>query len=183
MVPKFDPSDLENYLLWVERICSSMRSLKSSGLRFCKQLFGKTLRVFAELSEQDCSNYDILKKTLLVAYEVCPEVVVNIFVRLLSLIKTHVLILHLNYTRYLSVVLKALRHTMMLKPYDKECFWNNSYQFYLMSRNFGLQTKSQKHYHKQLSLLILLYTSLYRKSQMFRVIRLNQLLILTFVLL
>ena len=75
MVPKFDSSDLENYLLSFERICAVNSWPKQHWSAILQtQLTGKALKVFAELSEQDCSNYDVLKKALIVAYELCPEV-------------------------------------------------------------------------------------------------------------
>lgn len=75
MVPNFDPSDIENYLLSFERICTVNFWPKEHWSAVLQtQLTGKALKVFAELSELGCSNYDVLKKALLVAYELCPEV-------------------------------------------------------------------------------------------------------------
>ena len=38
------------------------------------QLKGKALKVFTELRDSDCQDFSILKKSLLTAYEFCPEV-------------------------------------------------------------------------------------------------------------
>ena len=127
MVPKFDPSDLENYLLSFERICTVNawpRDYWSAILQ--TQLAGKALKVFAELSEQDCSNYDMLKKALLVAYELCPEVYRKRFRSFTKL--THdtyadfAFKLHNVFKRWLEGVkahddIEALRQTMLLEQF------------------------------------------------------------------
>ena len=75
MVPRFDAADLENYLHSFERICLINKWPKEHWSAILQtQLSGKGLRVFAELSQQECCNYDVLKAHLLLAYELCPEV-------------------------------------------------------------------------------------------------------------
>ena len=75
LIPKFDSTDLENYLITFERICkinSWSRDKWSAILQ--TQLTGKGLKVFSEMSEQDCCDYDKLKQALLISYELCSEV-------------------------------------------------------------------------------------------------------------
>ena len=75
LIPRFDASDLENYLHSFERICTINAWPKEHWSAILQtQLSGKALKVFSELSERECASYDVLKKALLVAYELCPEV-------------------------------------------------------------------------------------------------------------
>ena len=127
MIPKFDPSDLENYLLSFERICAVNNWRKDHWSAILQtQLTGKALKVFAELSERDCSDYDVLKKALLVAYELCPEVYRKRFRSFTKL--THdtyadfAFKLHNVFKRWLEGVkayddIEALRQTMLLEQF------------------------------------------------------------------
>jgi len=58
LIPKFDASDLENYLHLFERICTINLWPKEHWSAILQtQLSGKALKVFSELSETECANY------------------------------------------------------------------------------------------------------------------------------
>ena len=78
------------------------------------------------MSEQDCSNYDTLKKALLVAYEMCPEVYRKRFRSFTKLTQdtyaNFAFKLHNVFKRWLEGVkayddVDALRQTMLLEQF------------------------------------------------------------------
>ena len=70
LVPRFNENDVESFLLsfeneWpVEKYAAMLQA----------HLSGKALKVFTELTTEQCQNYDTLKAALLTAYSVVPEV-------------------------------------------------------------------------------------------------------------
>ena len=73
-VPKFSELDVENYLVSFEKIMAIHKFPKDKWTALMHtQLTGKAQKVFAELSIEDCQNYDVLKQALLTAYARVPE--------------------------------------------------------------------------------------------------------------
>ena len=75
LVPKFNESDVEAFLIGFEKVAelNNFPRAKYSAI-LQAHLTGKALKVFTELSTEDCKDYNILKAALLSAYEVVPEV-------------------------------------------------------------------------------------------------------------
>jgi len=76
LLPKLtNEQEIETYLISFERIATLNKWPKTDWSAILQtQLKGKGLKVFSELPLADCQNYDCLKRALLTAYEVCPEV-------------------------------------------------------------------------------------------------------------
>lgn len=75
LVPKFDESDVESFLLTFERIAQLNSWPKDKYTAILQaHLTGKALKVFTELTTEQCRNYDTLKAALLISYAVVPEV-------------------------------------------------------------------------------------------------------------
>jgi len=73
-VPKFDTTDIEHYLLSFEKAMSLHKIQKENWtVLLHPQLNGKAAKVFAELSGENCTDYDVVKQALLTAYERVPE--------------------------------------------------------------------------------------------------------------
>lgn len=74
LLPKFDEIDIEYYLLSFEKTMAIHKFPKDKWTALMHtQLTGKAQKVFAELSVEECQNYDILKQALLTAYARVPE--------------------------------------------------------------------------------------------------------------
>ena len=75
LIPRFTDQDVEIFLLSFEKIAvlnNFPRERYSAILQ--AHLTGKALKVFTELTTEECQDYDTLKKALLTAYAVVPEV-------------------------------------------------------------------------------------------------------------
>ena len=75
LIPKFDENDIETFLISFEKI-ARLNSFPADKYTAVLQahLTGKALKVFTELSTAECQDYPTLKKALLAAYAVVPEV-------------------------------------------------------------------------------------------------------------
>jgi len=76
MLPKLGADhEIETYLVTFEKIATINKWPKAHWTAVLQtQLKGKTLRVFSELSDNDCKDFEKLKKALLAAFELSPEV-------------------------------------------------------------------------------------------------------------
>src|SRR5208282_3059453 len=76
MMPKLiNELEIDVYLITFERIASLNKWPKEHWSALIQtQLRGKGLRVFAELPTAQCQDYEVLKETLLIAYELAPEI-------------------------------------------------------------------------------------------------------------
>ena len=75
IIPRFQDQDIETFLISFEKFAALNnfpREKYSAVLQ--AHLTGKALKVFTELSTAECQNYETLKKALLTAYAVVPEV-------------------------------------------------------------------------------------------------------------
>jgi len=67
-------SEIETYFIMFERTANLHGWPSNKWVAILQtQLKGKCLRVVTELSETDGQDYDILKKALVTAFEICPE--------------------------------------------------------------------------------------------------------------
>ena len=75
LVPKFFESDVETFLISFEKV-AELNNFPPEKYAAILQahLTGKALKVFTELSVEECRDYPILKAALLQAYSVVPEV-------------------------------------------------------------------------------------------------------------
>ena len=75
LIPKFNEHDIESFLLSFEKI-AQLNGFPEDKYAAVLQahLTGKALRVFTELSVEECQDYPTLKAALLTAYAVVPEV-------------------------------------------------------------------------------------------------------------
>jgi len=75
LVPKFSEHDTETFLISFEKI-AELRNFPADKYAAVLQahLTGKALKVFTELSVEECRDYPTLKAALLQAYSVVPEV-------------------------------------------------------------------------------------------------------------
>jgi len=75
LIPRFNEHDIESFLISFEKI-AELNALPKDKYAAVLQahLTGKALKVFTELSVQECQNYSVLKAALLTAYSVVPEV-------------------------------------------------------------------------------------------------------------
>ena len=75
LVPKFNENDVESFLLTFERIATLNSWPKDKYTAILQALLtGKALKVFSELTTEQCKNYETLKAALLLSYAVVPEV-------------------------------------------------------------------------------------------------------------
>lgn len=75
LVPKFDETDVESFLLTFERIAQlNDWPMEKYSAILQAHLTGKALKVFSELSAVQCQHYETLKAALLLSYAVVPEV-------------------------------------------------------------------------------------------------------------
>lgn len=74
LLPPYKPEDLESYLISFERI-AAINSWPADKLASIlqSQLTGRALHVFAELSIDDCRDYQKIKEALLVQLQLVPE--------------------------------------------------------------------------------------------------------------
>ena len=73
-VPKFDTTDIEYYLISFQKAMVLHKIPKEQWTALLHpQLSGKSLKVFGELSNDECTDYDVVKQALLTAYERVPE--------------------------------------------------------------------------------------------------------------
>ena len=73
-VPKFQSSDVEHYLIAFEKAMALHKIPNEKWTALLHpQLTGKAQKVFSELSIEECSDYEIVKRALLTAYERVPE--------------------------------------------------------------------------------------------------------------
>jgi predicted transcriptional regulator len=75
LLPKLiNEQEIETYIITFEKIAEVNKWPKEHWSAVLQtQLKGKTLKVFAELSTEQCADFEILKERLLTAYELCPE--------------------------------------------------------------------------------------------------------------
>jgi len=75
LVPTFSESDVETFLLSFEKVTelNNFPPYKYAAI-LQAHLTGKALKVFTEISVEDCRDYPTLKGALLQAYSVVPEV-------------------------------------------------------------------------------------------------------------
>jgi len=75
LIPKFNEHDVESFLLSFEKIAQLNKFPEDKYAALLRaHLTGKALKVFTELSVEDCQDYPKLKEALLTAYAVVPEV-------------------------------------------------------------------------------------------------------------
>ena len=75
LIPKFNEHDVESFLLSFEKIAQLNKFPEDKYAAILQaHLTGKALKVFTELSIEDCQDYPTLKEALLTAYAVVPEV-------------------------------------------------------------------------------------------------------------
>jgi len=75
LIPKFQDTDIETFLLSFEKIAALNNFPQDKYTAILQaHLTGKALKVFTELTTEECRNYQTLKKALLTAYAVVPEV-------------------------------------------------------------------------------------------------------------
>jgi len=76
MLPKLKAEhDIETYLIMFEKTARMNSWPQDKWAAILQtQLRGKALKVFTELRDSDCQDFSTLKKSLLTAYEFCPEV-------------------------------------------------------------------------------------------------------------
>jgi len=75
LIPKFNEHDVESFLLSFEKIAQLNKFLEDKYAAILQaHLTGKALKVFTELSVEDCQDYPALKEAFLTAYAVVPEV-------------------------------------------------------------------------------------------------------------
>jgi len=75
LIPKFNEHDVESFLLSFEKIAQLNKFPEDKYAAILQaHLTGKALKVFTELSVEDCQDYPKLKEALLTACAVVPEV-------------------------------------------------------------------------------------------------------------
>jgi len=75
LVPKFSESDVETFLISFEKVAElNIFPPDTYAAILQAHLTGKALKVFTELSVEECRDYPTLKAALLQAYSVVPEV-------------------------------------------------------------------------------------------------------------
>ena len=74
LVPKFNEHDVETYFLSFEKTAKSLSWPEEYWPLLLQSTFvGKAQKVYATLSEEQCSKYGTVKATILNAYELVPE--------------------------------------------------------------------------------------------------------------
>ena len=74
LVPKFEEKEVDKYFLHFEKIANSLKWPKESWTLLLQSVFiGKAREIYSSLSLEQCSNYDVVKKAVLKAYELVPE--------------------------------------------------------------------------------------------------------------
>lgn len=75
LVPRFNENDIESFLVTFEKI-AQLNAWPENKYAAVLQahLSGKALKIFSELTTEQCQNYQTLKAALLTAYAVVPEV-------------------------------------------------------------------------------------------------------------
>jgi len=80
LLPRFNEKSVEEYLIGFEKVAEINKWPREQYASILQaMLVGKGLRVFSELSLEDCKDYPTLKKALLTAYSVVSEVHRNRF--------------------------------------------------------------------------------------------------------
>ena len=75
LIPRFNDHDIETFLISFEKIAELNQFPRDKYSAILQaHLTGKALKVFTELSLEECKDYDTLKQALLTAYAVVPEV-------------------------------------------------------------------------------------------------------------
>jgi len=75
LIPRFNDHDTETFLISFEKIAELNQFPRDKYSAILQaHLTGKALKVFTELAIEECKDYDTLKKALLTAYAVVPEV-------------------------------------------------------------------------------------------------------------
>jgi len=75
LIPKFNEHDVESFLISFEKIAQLNQFPEDKYAAILQaHLTGKALKVFTELTVEDCQDYSKLKEALLTAYAVVPEV-------------------------------------------------------------------------------------------------------------
>ena len=74
LVPKFNEKDVEKFLLHFEKLAESMEWSKSIWTVLLQSvLIGKAQEVYSALSVEQSTDYDVVKNTIMQAYELVPE--------------------------------------------------------------------------------------------------------------
>ena len=74
LVPPFLDTEVDKYFLHFEKIALSLEWLKVVwALLLQSALLGKAREVYSALSVDHCSDYNVVKTTILKAYELVPE--------------------------------------------------------------------------------------------------------------
>ena len=74
LVPKFNEKDVENFFLHFEKLAESMEWSKSIWTVLLQSvLIGKAQEVYSALSVEQSTDYDVVKNTIMQAYELVPE--------------------------------------------------------------------------------------------------------------
>ena len=74
LVPRFNESDIDKYFLHFEKVAESCKWSKDIwAILLQSVLVGKAQEVYASLDMEQSSNYDVVKETILKAYELVPE--------------------------------------------------------------------------------------------------------------
>ena len=74
LVPKFNEKDVEKIFLHFEKLAESMEWSKSIWTVFLQSvLIGKAQEVYSALSVEQSTDYDVVKNTIMQAYELVPE--------------------------------------------------------------------------------------------------------------
>jgi len=75
LIPRFNDHDIETFLISFDKIAELNQFPRDKYSAILQaHLTGKALKVFTELAIEECKDYDTLKKALLTAYAVVPEV-------------------------------------------------------------------------------------------------------------
>ena len=74
LVPKFNEKDVEKFFLHFEKLAESMEWSKSIWTVLLRSvLIGKAQEVYSALSVEQSTDYDVVKNTIMQAYELVPE--------------------------------------------------------------------------------------------------------------
>ena len=74
LVPHFDEKNIENFLITFEKTMAIHKFPEDKWASLLStKLAGKASQVFAELSLEECQDYEVLKQAVLVAYAKVPK--------------------------------------------------------------------------------------------------------------
>ena len=110
MLPRFDGSDIETYLLnFVRTATLNEWTVNHWTTLLNTQITGKVQKLFTELTLEDSTDYNVVKEHLLIAFEVVPEVYQK---RFKSLHKD-------NAKTYSSFAYKLRTETLILEQFNE----------------------------------------------------------------